>query len=168
MISLLLEGATGNEASQCLVFFAFAECLPPISVFLRYDVKDVTLHKTDTKLFTRDVQIILGVVVKVSFEVDNRIGWYDTGLCFGRRSGPDGNDQKSDRTRHGTDQITNIVDGLATHFNSVHFQDFIALVQQTGTFRHTAADDPTNDNRFPVVPHRGSLIQSIQIDHIIL
>lgn len=33
-ISLLLEGTAGNESGQSLVFFAFAECLPPIGVFL--------------------------------------------------------------------------------------------------------------------------------------
>jgi len=67
---MLLEGAAGNESGERLVLLAFAEGLPPISIVLRDDVEDVALHEADAQLFTRYVQIVLGIVIKVRLQVN--------------------------------------------------------------------------------------------------
>lgn len=160
-ISLLLEGSTGNETSQCLILFTFAECLPPVGVLLRNDVKDIALHKTNAEFLARDVEVVLWIVIKMSFEMNHRIRWKDTSRRFGDGSTSDWNNEEGDGARHGCHKIADVVDWFATHFDAVHFHYFIAFVQQTRTFGNAAANNPTNHHSFTVIPHGGALFKHI-------
>lgn len=65
----MLKRSARNEACKGLVLLAFPVSLPPVSVVLTDDVEDVALLEADAQLPARDVGVVLGVIVKVSFHV---------------------------------------------------------------------------------------------------
>jgi len=76
----VLKRSAGNEACKGLILLALPVSLPPVSILLADDVKNVALLEANAQLPARDIWVVLGVVVKVSFHV--QLQTPNKSLCF--------------------------------------------------------------------------------------
>lgn len=68
-----------------------------------------------------------------------------------------GNDEECEGARHSREQVAHFVHRFSSHFDAVHFEDFVAFVEEARLVGSAAAHDPADHHGIAFIPHCSSL-----------